>query len=111
MIYNFAASVKELKTSSMVNSWKELLTNHDDEPDTAGSETVHFHNALLIGGESAVSMNDIDLWLEEEDQDPGYYILTEEIIENVTGAEYFDEDDGIDDTINPNQKLSKVRDN
>lgn len=116
MIYNFAAAVKELKTSTLVNSWKKLLTNDDDEPDTAGLETVDFHNALLLGGESAVSMDDIDLWLEEDDQDPGYHILTEEeIVENVTGAENSDEDedgyDEVDDTINPKQKLSEVKDN
>lgn len=47
----------------------KLFTNDDDEPDTARLETVESQNALLFGSESALSMNDIDFLLEEDDQD------------------------------------------
>lgn len=111
MIFNFAAAVRELKPSTIVNSWKKLLTNKDDEPDTAGLETEDFHNALINGGERAVTLDDIELWLEEDDQDPGHHILTEEeIAESVTVAEEDDDDDDEADDINPKPKLSEVKD-
>lgn len=35
MIYNFASAVKDIKHSTLINSWEELLINEDIEPDMA----------------------------------------------------------------------------
>jgi len=42
MIYNFAFAVKDIKHSTLINSWKKLLINEDIEPDTAELETEDF---------------------------------------------------------------------
>jgi len=79
-MYNFAFAVKDIKPSTLINSWKKLLINEKVEPDTAELETEDFHNIFHQGAENSATLEDIELWLEADKYDLGYHILTEEEI-------------------------------
>ncbi|XP_060846462.1 tigger transposable element-derived protein 7-like [Rhopalosiphum padi] len=115
MIYNFASAVSDIKHSTLINSWKKLLINEDIELDTAELETEDFLNIFHQGGENSATLEDIELWLEADECDLGYHILTEEeIVESVTAAESSETDeydqDEADDNVNPKPKLGEIKD-
>lgn len=88
MIINFAFAVKDINPSILINSWKNLLINEEVEPDTAGLETEDFHITFHQRGENLTTLEDIELWLEADEDDLGYHILTEEeIVESVIATE------------------------
>ena len=60
------------------------MLDEDPDLDFAGFEPNCFHQTLLCAGGSEVSVKDVENWLEENDSDPGYQVLsTEEIAESV----------------------------
>lgn len=115
MIFNFASAIKDIKPSTFINSWKKLLINEEVEPDTAGLETEDFYNTFHQGGENLTTLEDIELWLESDEGDMGYHILTEEeIVESVIAAENSETDeyeqDELDDSIKSKPKLGEIKD-
>lgn len=115
MIFNFASAVKDIKPSTLINSWKKLLINEEVEPDTAGLETEDFHNIFHQGGEHLTTLEDIELWLEADEDYLGYHILAEEeIVESVIAAENSETDeyeqDEVDDSIKSKPKLVEIKD-
>jgi len=115
MIYNFASAVKDIKPSTLMNSWKKLLINEEVEPDISELETEDFHKIFHQGGENSVTLEDIEFWLEADEYDLDYRTLTEEeIVENMTTAESSETDDcdqdEVDNNIIPKQKLGEIKD-
>lgn len=115
MIYNFASAVKDIKPLTLINSWKKLLINEEVEPDMAELETEDFRKIFHRGGENSVTLEDIEFWLEADEYDLDYHILTEEeIVENMTTAGNSETDecdqDEADNNINPKQKLGEIKD-
>ncbi|XP_050527960.1 tigger transposable element-derived protein 7-like [Daktulosphaira vitifoliae] len=115
MIFNFASVVKDIKPSTLINSWKKLLINEEVEPDTAELETEDFLNTFHQGGENLTTLEDIELWLEADEDDMGFRILTEEVIvESVIAAENSETDeyeqDEVDDSIKSKPKLGEIKD-
>ncbi|XP_025207667.1 tigger transposable element-derived protein 7-like [Melanaphis sacchari] len=115
MIYNFASAVKDIKPSILINSWKKLLINEEVELDTAELETEDFQNIFHQGGENSVTLEDIELWLEADEYDLGYNILTKEIVESLTATESSETDEydhnEADDNVNPKPpKLGEIKD-
>lgn len=91
-----------------------LLINEEVEPDMAVLETKDFHNTFHQDGENSVTLEDIEFWLEADEDNPGYQILTEEkIIEIVIAAESFEPDkydqDEAGDIINTKPELVKLK--
>ena len=54
-IYNFASAWKDVKMTTLSNSWKELILDEDPDLDFAGFELNDFHQTLLHAGEKSVS--------------------------------------------------------
>lgn len=52
MIYNFASAAKDIKTSTLMNSWKKLSINEEVEPYTAELQIEDFHNIFYKGGDN-----------------------------------------------------------
>lgn len=74
-----------------------------------------FHNIFHQGGENLATLEDNELWLEADECDLDYHILTEEeIVEIVTAAESSETDeyeqDEADDNVNPKPKLGEMKD-
>ncbi|KAK3886656.1 hypothetical protein Pcinc_009210 [Petrolisthes cinctipes] len=83
-IYNFASSWKDVKITTLSHSWNKLLLDEDPELNFLGFEPQDYHQSLLSAGERGVSLEDVENWLEDNDADPGYQVLsTEEIAEAV----------------------------
>ena len=64
------------------------MLDEDHEPDFSGFEPNDIHQTLLRPGEKEVSVEDVENWLEENDSELGYQVLsTDEIAESVLGGE------------------------
>lgn len=46
LIFNFVFFVKNMKPSTLINSWKKFLINEEVRPDTAGLEIEDFHSTF-----------------------------------------------------------------
>ena len=58
------------------------MLDEDPKLDSAGFEPNDFHQSLLRAGEREVSVDDVEIWLDENNSDPGYQVLsTDEIAE------------------------------
>jgi len=78
-------------------------------------ETEDFHSTFYQRGENLTTLEDIELWLEADEDDMGYHILTEEeIVESVIAAENSETDeyeqDEVDDSIKSKPKLGEIKD-
>jgi len=114
-LIRFGSAVKDIKPSTLINSWKKLLINEEVEPDTAELETEDFHDIFHQGGENSATLEDIESWSEADEYDlAGYHILTEEeIVESVIATENsetdeYDQDEA--DDVNPKPKLGEIKD-
>ncbi|KAK3851778.1 hypothetical protein Pcinc_041599 [Petrolisthes cinctipes] len=111
-IFNWATAWKDVKTSTLENGWKRLLSGEEPVVDFEGFEATDFMNQLLNAGER-VTEETIDNWLESDEGDPGYQILTdEEITASVTATDeqLANEDDEEDEDLIPDiPKLKQVR--
>ncbi|XP_045127992.1 tigger transposable element-derived protein 7-like [Portunus trituberculatus] len=77
----------DLKISTLANSWKKLLQNTEPDYDFEGFEAGDFQRVLQRADEKDVTLEDVQEWLDENDADPGYQILSdEEIAVEVTGT-------------------------
>lgn len=111
-LFNFASSWKDLKISTLANSWKKLLYDADQDLDFEGFEAADFHRILVRGGETEVTMDDVQEWLDENESDPGYQILSaEEIAAEVLAVTEHTSDNDDEEEMPPpkKEKLSKVR--
>ena len=72
-IYNFI-TLEDVKITTLSNYWKKLLIDKVFESDFEGFEPQDIHRTLICVGEN-VTMQDIEAWLEENKDDPGYQIL------------------------------------
>ncbi|KAK3884886.1 hypothetical protein Pcinc_010860 [Petrolisthes cinctipes] len=110
-IFNWATAWKDVKTSTLENGWKRLLSGEEPVDDFEGFEATDFMNQLRNAGER-VTEETIDNWLESDEGDPGYQILTdEEIAASVTATEeqLANEDDEEDEDLIPDiPKLKQV---
>ena len=71
---------------------------------------MRIHCTLHQGGEYTVAMEDTELCLETNKGYPDYHILTEEeLVEVVTVAESFEDDDDADDKCTPKPKFNDIR--
>ena len=89
------------------------MLNKDPDIDFAGFERNGFHQLILRAVEREVSVEDVENWLEENDSDPGYRVLsTEEIAESVLNGDQPGESSSSDseDELAVRQKISQVRD-
>ncbi|KAG7163017.1 Tigger transposable element-derived protein 7-like 29, partial [Homarus americanus] len=92
---------KNMKQSTLQNCWKKLLKDEEVEFDFEGFENDDFRARLRRAGEHQVCSNDISEWLEADDGDPGYQILSEaEIaasVQNQDDDEELEDEDNDDD--------------
>ncbi|XP_069179533.1 tigger transposable element-derived protein 7-like [Procambarus clarkii] len=96
-VYNWAKVWSELKESTLKNSWKKLLTstvrNEEDEEMDFEGFTDESHGMFRNAGENLERQDVVD-WLEQDANDPGYGVMSEdEILQSVTG-EVDEEDEG-----------------
>jgi hypothetical protein len=93
-ILNFAAAWKEMKTMTLANGWTKLL--QEPENDFRGLETSDFHAIIKRVGDD-VSESDVEQWLDNNDGDPGYQILSQDkTAESVLqGDDNVDEEDDV----------------
>lgn len=111
-IYNFASSWKCVKMTTLSNCWKKLLTDEDTELDFLGFEPQDFHQTLQRAGDDNVTVEDVEDWLEENDADPGYQILSaEEIADSVVNPDPDESSsEGEEEVVAPvRPKMSDVR--
>lgn len=115
-IFNFAAAWNEVKASTLENGWNNLFRS--ESPDnvlTENLDVVDFQNTLISAGEDNVSENDIINWLEEDEGDPGYQILSEteiaeEVMQNNNETDKEDEEEAeYDMPVVSKTKLSDLR--
>ena len=98
----------EMKHTTFTNAWKKLMKDEDYCADFEGFEATDFHQLLKKSGEEEVTVDDVDEWLEENDQTQGNEILnTEQIVAAVTGEES-DSEDSDSSEVKPTVKMSVV---
>ncbi|XP_045104416.1 tigger transposable element-derived protein 7-like [Portunus trituberculatus] len=108
-IYNMYEAWREMKHTTFTNAWKKLMKDEDYCADFEGFEATDFHQLLKKSGEEEVTVDDVDEWLEENDQTQGNEILnTEQIVAAVTGEES-DSEDSDSGEVKPTVKMSVVR--
>jgi hypothetical protein len=76
-ISNFAAAWKEMKTTALATGWTKVLQDTEPENDFKGFETSDFHAIMKRAGDD-VSESDVEQCLDNDDNDPGYQILSQE---------------------------------
>ena len=69
-IFNFASAWKQVKLTTLANSWKKLLSDEDSDIEFEGFEPDDFHEIMVRAGETDVTVADVENWLEENDADP-----------------------------------------
>ncbi|XP_069179576.1 tigger transposable element-derived protein 7-like [Procambarus clarkii] len=90
-VYNWAKVWSELKESTLKNSWKKLLTstvrNEEDEEMDFEGFTDEIHGMFRNAGENLERQDVVD-WLEQDANDAGYGVMSEdEILQSVTAIE------------------------
>jgi hypothetical protein len=108
---------------TLANGWTELLQDTEPENDFKGFETSNFH-IIIRRARDDFSKSDVEQWLDNDNGDPGYQILSQvEIAESVLQGkeehdnfdeEYFDVDEEDDDDVEEEStsscpKLSVIR--
>ncbi|KAG0714094.1 Tigger transposable element-derived protein 7 [Chionoecetes opilio] len=79
-IYNFSDAWRDVTQATLANAWKRLLNNSDVHWEMEGIEATDFLKALTTAGETEVTEASVLAWLEEDEADPGYPMLSEEQI-------------------------------
>jgi hypothetical protein len=64
---------------SLANGWNKFLQVTEPENDLIGFETSDFHAIIKRAGDD-VSGSDVEQWLDNDDGDPSYQILSQEEI-------------------------------
>lgn len=110
-IFNWAKAWDDVKQTTLANAWSKLFQNKEAVQDFDGFEP---YQATLRRGGEEVAADDIMEWLEADEGDPGFEIMTdEEIAESVQRREDddSDDDDGDDDDAAnvPRPRLSQAR--
>ncbi|XP_069192076.1 tigger transposable element-derived protein 7-like [Procambarus clarkii] len=99
-IYNWAKVWDEVQESTLRNCWKKLLLlDHADEVTEEEMDFEGFSNdiyqELRAAGETELTLNDVEEWLDIDAVDqPIGHLTDDEIIQNVTGTV---DDDGKED--------------
>ncbi|XP_022913914.2 tigger transposable element-derived protein 7-like [Onthophagus taurus] len=110
-IFNFAAAWKEVKVETIKNGWANLFDDRDTDIDLEGLEAPDFCTAVLNNIGEEVAEEDMLHWLEIDEGDPGYRIMTENETANeekIVDNELESEDSEKDET-SPKVKLSTIR--
>ncbi|XP_069179527.1 tigger transposable element-derived protein 7-like [Procambarus clarkii] len=109
-IYNWAKVWSELKESTLKNSWKKLLTStvkNDEEMDFEGF-TDEIHGMFRNAGENLERQDVVD-WLEQDANDPGYGVMSEdEILQSVTGEVDKEDEEGSEEPTPMTTKYSTL---
>lgn len=80
-LFNWASSWKEVKATTIANSWKKLLNPEDnEEEDFNGIEEDDYRNILENAGEHETNTENIREWLDEDAGEVGYVVQSEEEI-------------------------------
>lgn len=80
--------LERCQSDNSLYAWKKIMMGEDPESDFEGFEPKVFHKVLSYAGEKNVDLNDFRNWLEENDADPSYQVLSmEEIAESVLAGE------------------------
>jgi hypothetical protein len=96
-------------TTTLANGWRKLLQSTEPENDFKGFETSDFHAIIKRAGDDG-SESDIEQWLDNDDDDQGYQILSqEEIGENVLQGKEEDDDVFVEESTSSCPKLSVIR--
>ncbi|MPC95017.1 Tigger transposable element-derived protein 7 [Portunus trituberculatus] len=101
-----------MKHTTFTNAWKKLIKDEDYCAKFEGFEATDFHQLLKKSGEEEVIVDDVDEWLEENDQTQGNEILNaEQIVAAVTGEESGESDSEDSDSgeVKPTVKMNVVR--
>ncbi|XP_069170795.1 jerky protein homolog-like [Procambarus clarkii] len=109
-VYNWAKVWSELKESTLKNSWKKLLTstvrNEEDEEMDFEGFTDEIHGMFRNAGENLERQDVVD-WLEQDANDPGYGVMSEdEILQSVTGEVDEEDEEGSEEPTPMTMKYS-----
>jgi hypothetical protein len=92
----------------LANGWTKLLQDMEPENDFKGFETSDFHAIIKRAGD--VSESDTEQWLDNDNGDPGYQILSqEEIAESVLQGKEEDNNVVEEESVSSCPKLSVIR--
>ena len=69
-----------MKVSTPANCWQKLLWDKDIEAEFEQFEAEDIHRLLQRGGETDPSVDDVRDWLEEQEDNPGFQVMTEDDI-------------------------------
>jgi hypothetical protein len=98
-----------MKTMSLANGWTKLLQNMEPENDFKGFKTSDFHAIIKRAGDD-VSESDVEHWLDNDDSDPGFQILSqEELAESVLQGKEEDDDVVEEESASSCPKLPVIR--
>jgi hypothetical protein len=70
-----------MKTTTLANGWTKLLQDTGPESDFKGFEKSDFH-AVIKRARDDVSESGVEQWLDDDDGDPGYQILSQEYVDS-----------------------------
>jgi hypothetical protein len=80
-LFNWASSWKEVKTTTIINAWKKLLTcENDNEQDFNEVEDDDYRNILQSAGERDTNTENIREWLDEDVHEVGHIVQSEDEI-------------------------------
>nr|XP_033795171.1 jerky protein homolog-like [Geotrypetes seraphini] len=92
-IYHFAAAWKAVKCETIVNGWNKLLNDIESELQFHGFEVEDFYTMMKNAGENNTTEEALLEWLEEDEGDPGYQIMSEsEIAQEVMNQKLTDDE-------------------
>lgn len=75
------------RITALPSSWKKILFDCDPEIDFDGFEATDFHDSLHCVEETKLTLQCVVQWLEGNEADPGYQVLsTEEKAEEMLAA-------------------------
>ena len=96
--------------STLANCWKNLLQDQDIEAELKEFEAKKIHRLLLHGRERGLSVGDIRDWLKEQQNNPGFQVITKnEIVAFVTNPKEKNSSEDEDEVLVKKVKLSTLR--
>lgn len=109
MVYNFAHAANQVKKSTLVNAWNNILGKADEEDlNTDGLESEDFIQVLRQENEE-ITPGEIENWLEVDADQQGYECLTEnEIIREVLDCASSSDDSSSDEEIEYKEEKIKL---
>ena len=76
IVYNWASGCKEVKQTTLVSAWTNILHAIVEQHNLEGFEHKGYHRILQLAGKNTV-LEDVQIWLDAGD-DPCYQNMSEE---------------------------------